>query len=47
VGIAVKQAPRAQDGFTMFTRKRHNARHSQRKEKRVTRSRKVPGASKG
>ena len=30
-GIAVKQAPRAQNGFTMFTRERRSAQPSQRK----------------
>jgi apurinic endonuclease APN1 len=40
VGIAVKQAPRAQNGFSMLTRTRRNATPSQRNRRRPKPSRK-------
>jgi deoxyribonuclease IV len=42
VGIAVKQAPHAQDGFTMFTRDRRSAQPSQG-ERAATKPRGTPG----
>jgi deoxyribonuclease IV len=47
VGIAVKQAPRAQNGFSMFSRNRRSARESQRHEKSAKPSRNREHASKG
>jgi deoxyribonuclease IV len=47
VGIPVKQAPRAQNGFSMFTRERSGARASRRSEKRTDASRKRAPLSKG
>ena len=47
VGIAVKQAPRAQNGFSMFSRNRRGARASQRNEKSAKPSRNPERASKG
>lgn len=47
VGIPVKQAPRAQNGFSMFTRERSGARASRRGEKRTGANRKRAPLSKG
>ena len=46
VGISVKQAPRAQNGFSMFSRNRRNARASQRNKSAKPRRNPEP-ASKG
>jgi deoxyribonuclease-4 len=47
VGIGVKQAPRAKNGFSMFSRRRHSARASRRNEKSAQPGRTPALVSKG